>query len=216
MVKKRRDHGKLVMTKLSYATKLQLALTAPEQLFAAVKKEDLWPSIQFMSVTTLLTITLSLTLFFFMFFLSIGPVAIIIAPLLATFLLVIPKFPLALSIFGLFFLVIPPLLIPFLNFIRSAIIHLFVKFFKGTGDYTATYKVLAYSSVVMIPGAAAGIMTLLSPPLRMIAGILFPVWGIYIVTTGISLLHRISKTQALFAVLIPVLLLLISLGSIIL
>lgn len=90
------------------------------------------------------------------------------------------------------------------SFVNSGILHLFVKLFKGTGSYVETYKASAYQSALTIFGTLTYLFLFIQIPflgkaLYYLATIAFAIWGIYILITGISTLHKLSKGKAFLA-----------------
>ena len=80
----------------------------------------------------------------------------------------------------------------FMSFLYSGIIHLIIKAFKGTGSYSETYKVYAYS---MIPFLVLSLIPL-------IGGISI-VYSFVLMIIGIATVHNISKGKSALACLMP-------------
>lgn len=77
-----------------------------------------------------------------------------------------------------------------LSFITAGILHLFAMLLSGKGDYSATYKVMAYSyTAYLLVGWIP------------IIGIVFSLYSIYAMVRGLSVLHKISMLRALVIVL---------------
>jgi len=77
-----------------------------------------------------------------------------------------------------------------LCFIAVGIIHLFAKLFKGSGDYSATYKALVYANT---PSLLLGWLPWI--------GIIFSLYSFYLLLKGISKLHSVSMLRALVIVI---------------
>ena len=98
-----------------------------------------------------------------------------------------------------------------LSFIIYGVFHLFVMLLGGSGGYENTYKVFVYSST---PSSLLGWIALALFGLGLggiaVGGLIFIVliiWAIYLVVTGLSIMHKMSKLRALAVILIPVIIL---------
>lgn len=78
------------------------------------------------------------------------------------------------------------------TFVVAGVTHLFVRMFKGTGDYADTYRALVYAST---PTAL-----LSSIP---VVGSIATLYGLYLQIYGMSKLHRITTTKAVLAYIVP-------------
>lgn len=77
-------------------------------------------------------------------------------------------------------------------------LHLFLKFLlKGYGDLSSTYRVAAYSSVPYYIITLVGSFWLT----EVIGGLLF----IYLLTVGLSIVHKMSKLKSFLGTIIPIL-----------
>ena len=75
-------------------------------------------------------------------------------------------------------------------FINVFIIHLFIRLFKGKGNYADSFKAFAYGSTPsLLLGWVPGV------------GVVFGLWSIYLIIKGLSVLHKMSMVKALVAVL---------------
>jgi hypothetical protein len=79
------------------------------------------------------------------------------------------------------------------TFVGAAIIHIVAMLLGGKGDYSATYKALAYAAT---PSLLAGWIPFL--------GILAGLYSFYLAIVGISKLHEVSMGKAVAIILIPV------------
>jgi hypothetical protein len=78
-------------------------------------------------------------------------------------------------------------------FVEAAIIYFFAMLFGGKGDYSATYKALAYAAT---PFLLAGWIPFL--------GIIAALYSFYLAIVGISKLHQVSMGRAFVILIIPV------------
>lgn len=80
------------------------------------------------------------------------------------------------------------------SFIGAAILHLFAYLFadKATGGFEATWRVIAYTSALLV-------VTWIP-----FLGALIGLYGIYIEVMGIEQVHKTTTTKALAAVLAPI------------
>jgi len=78
-------------------------------------------------------------------------------------------------------------------FVGAAITHIVAMLLGGKGDYSATYKALAYAST---PSLLAGWIPFL--------GILAGLYSFYLAIVGISKLHQVTLARAFVIVIIPV------------
>ena len=93
-----------------------------------------------------------------------------------------------------------------LTFIWSGIVHLFVRMFKGFGDYSATFKSIAYSYVpLLIVGVIASYLGIFSTPVRLLLLFAAWTWSAAVKIVGLSELHVMSKKNAAFGYFTPVL-----------
>lgn len=83
-------------------------------------------------------------------------------------------------------------------FVSAALIHIVVRYFKGTGNYRDTFRASAYDS--------APLMLNFIP---IIGGLIGSTWSIIILTTGLKTLHNLTTTKAVLSWLIPPIVILI-------
>ena len=82
------------------------------------------------------------------------------------------------------------------------VLHLFLKFLlKGQGDLSSTYRVAAYSSIPYYVITLIGSFWFT----EVLRGLLF----IYLLTIGLSIIHRTSKLKSFLGTIIPILILII-------
>lgn len=95
------------------------------------------------------------------------------------------------------------IVIIFAPFIGAAILHLFIKLFGGTSDYSATYKTVVYSST---PSMLFGWIPFINYVMY--------IYNFYLLWRGTSIMHKMSMGRAFLALLIliiiPVLLIAIA------
>ncbi|MDO8480852.1 MAG: Yip1 family protein [Nanoarchaeota archaeon] len=181
--------------KMGYFKRLKLALFSPRRLFEQIKGEKLGKAFGFFALTMLLFSVLLGGIFFviYTFFLSFLsqylPLDVATLGLFGTWgVLGIAAMCVGIFVFSLLS-----------SFIGAALLHLFVKLFRGSGTYTATYQALAYSSA----GALFGLLLMLVPVIGSLAA---GIWQLVILLFGLSALHGISKKRAFFALVVETLL----------
>lgn len=100
-----------------------------------------------------------------------------------------------------------------LSFIVYGFFHLFVILLGGKGGYENTYKVFVYSSTPLSLLAWVGEMFFGFGSSGIILGvsifITLAIWGLYLLITGLSITHKISKLRALAVIVIPVIIVII-------
>ncbi|NOZ81695.1 MAG: YIP1 family protein [Candidatus Micrarchaeota archaeon] len=101
-------------------------------------------------------------------------------------------------------LAVNPVLLPVLMwvglfvglFIGAAIVHLFARLFGGKGDYSQTYKALAYGltpNILLL--AVNNVFQLVSP--------LIGLWSLILQVIGLAKLHEVSYLRALAMLIVP-------------
>ncbi len=115
---------------------------------------------------------------------------------------------------------------PIILFIIAGVYHVLLRLFGAKGDYEATFRVYAYVSSLALISIVLLIPTTTLPTLfdvslmtfmiiSFLIGLCVGIYGLYVSLVGLSKVHDIPKKRVLFAMLIPiviVLLLSISLG----
>ncbi|MCX6710061.1 MAG: Yip1 family protein [Candidatus Woesearchaeota archaeon] len=83
------------------------------------------------------------------------------------------------------------------TFLTSALLHLFIKMFKGKGTFAETYKAVGYS---VTPKAVGYIVTPFSWLMGMrVVNLFILIYGLYLQSLGVSKLHQISMGKAILA-----------------
>lgn len=184
----------------AYFLKLKSVLFSPSQFFESVSEEQgFLHSIKFLVLTVLLSsvllsISFVIALLVIPSFAFIGALFGVLLPGAFASLLILQ----ALFIF-VFFAIFGSLVLPLFLFIAAGILHLFVKLFRGQGNYVETYKVIAYSSAPMLPGIIISFIPI-------VGSLAVSIWQIILLVIGISSLHQISKGKAFLVWLTPFLL----------
>lgn len=177
---------------IGYFSKLKTILFKPSEFFNSIKStENINEALKFLALNLLITGLIS-ALFFsagFLFVSFTSPLTLTNALPFQSLLLL--STPLLLLIF---LIVIPlfleVLIIPFM-FVNSLVLHLFVKLFKGEGEFADTFNIGAYGTALFLPGIILGLIPI-------IGGLAIFVWQIIILILGISILHNISKLRSFF------------------
>jgi hypothetical protein len=106
------------------------------------------------------------------------------------------------------------------TFAGAGLLHVTTKVLKGTGNYIATYKAMAYG---MTPYFLFGwiinaIVILFSPGwlIQIGMGLAVTVYIIYLQMVGLSKLHDISKLRAFFIIMLPLIVAVVIVGIIVL
>jgi len=133
----------------------------------------------------------------------------VISGLLASIVLILAlqlfmnKFPMLAIFDGEPVLLLAPILIMlivivlfFASFIAAGILHVSAVLLHGQGRFEASYKVVAYSTAVMIPAVFISLIPIVG---QLITGI----WSLVITIIGISILHNVTKFRALIVILLP-------------
>ena len=85
------------------------------------------------------------------------------------------------------------------GFVGAGILHVFVRLLRGKGNYTESYKSVAYSQPPIIFMMILGMV----PVIGIAFLAVFSIFEAYVLIVGISRLHEISKKRALTTLLIP-------------
>ncbi|HLC33233.1 MAG TPA: Yip1 family protein, partial [Candidatus Nanoarchaeia archaeon] len=167
-----------------YFKRLVNVITEPVAFFALAKDEEgLLKSIKFLAATMLLYSVLNLGLFVvfqkvFTKMLGSGAADIplgLLAP-------IIIAGPLVFALAG--------------SFVFAGVIHLFARLLGGEGNYEASYKALAYSSAVLLPGLFISFAPMIGP-------FIVAVWSFVLALLGLSSFHSVSKAKAVMILLVP-------------
>ena len=183
-----------------YFSKLSSVLFSPAKFFKQIKaQQGLWQPFKFLLITYLifsglfsLFLVLALTVFISLLYNSF--------PILEFFLGMIPFYQILLSI--LVFVIIFLVLSLLMSFVGAGILHLFVRLFRGKGNYLQTYKAGSYASAVMlfvIVNILLYLLPVVGSALYYLASLVILVWQIIIMIQGLSLFHEMSKVKAFFA-----------------
>ena len=151
--------------------KIKKVLLRPTEFFTEIKKEvGVGKAFKYLALISLVYAVL-LTIFMFIFSIFLGG-------------------------FGLFFLLVLPIIIYFISligsFVGAGFMHLFVKMFGGKGDYSATYKVSVYSAT---PTFLLGWIQFVN--------LFVSIYSFYLYLKGLSILHDISMGRAFLIAIIP-------------
>ena len=162
--------------KLSYFAKLKNALFSPSLLFESVQGDGIWPAYQFVLITAILTGLLASVVLSLAWFNGLVPfldILFVWVPLIAM--------PVAL-------ITLLVALLSTLSFVSAALLHVSAKLLNGEGNFTASYAAVAYSLAPVLPG----VLLALIPVIGQLVGI----WQLFILISGISTLHQVSKSRA--------------------
>ncbi|MBI4146740.1 YIP1 family protein [Candidatus Woesearchaeota archaeon] len=168
-----------------YFGRLKEVLFSPAKFFESVKEEQgVGKPLLFVVISSAIVgVLLSVMLFVFFGFLiglaaeggaDVSSLVAALSPLLVAAVLFVGS--LVFSIVG--------------SFVFAGLFHISVKLLGGKGSFVQTYKALAYSSGVFIPG-----MVLMFIPF--VGSIATSVWAIVLFVIGVSALHDLSRLRAL-------------------
>ena len=103
------------------------------------------------------------------------------------------------AVLGIFLPIVSFILSLFSVFIITGIIHVFAMVFVGKGDYSATFKAMAYGAT---PSLLFGWLPFVGP--------IFSIYSLYLQLKGISALHQVSMGRAFLIIfLIPLIIVII-------
>ena len=182
---------------IGYFSKLKAILFKPSEFFNSIKSEEnINEAFKFLAFNLLITGLISAIFLSagFLFMSLTSPLTLTNAlpfqsllafstPMLLLILLV--TIPLLLEI----------LIIPFI-FLNSLLLHLFVKLFKGEGEFVDTFNIGAYATALFLPGIILGLIPI-------IGSLVVFIWQIIILILGISILHNISKLRSFLVLITP-------------
>ncbi len=204
--KKILEHTKSREQELGIFSKIGKTLTHPVELFQLTQPENIIQTLKYQLVVLLIPLAVGYILLFLFFQ---GASFIIASSGL------LPKasssiMSLSVVLLLLFFAIFTLVIIPLVNFLGAAVLHLFIKLYGGIGSYKETYKAIIYSST---PSILFGFI----PIFKVIPAI----WSFVLSIIGVSINHRISKLRSFLAIITPTIivvgilfLLLYQLGSI--
>ncbi len=93
------------------------------------------------------------------------------------------------------------------SFIWAAIIHLFVKIFKGQEEYKETYRAVAYAYAPYFPlttlGALLGLIPVAGTFIQGTLVVITLVWEAVLLVLGIKYLQKLSTGKAVASILLP-------------
>ncbi|MBS3106144.1 YIP1 family protein [Candidatus Woesearchaeota archaeon] len=163
--------------KIGYFRRLKLALFSPRQLFEHAKTEGIKRAFGFLVVTLLF------------FILIYGGLLLLAGSVLSAMLSLFLPFDISLISFSVLGIALAAVFLGFVvfSFVGAAVLHPFVKLFRGTGKYSATYAAIAYSTAPLL-------FLFLLP----VVGI----WQFIVLIFGLSITHGIPKARAFFALLL--------------
>ena len=169
-----------------YYWKLGKALFSPSRLFEYVQQErGIGKSLMFLFLNSVISGLLS-------------SIVLILALKMFT-----SRFPILALFDGEPVLLLAPILVMlivivlfFASFIAAGILHVSAVLLHGQGRFEASYKVVAYSTAVMIPAVFISLIPVVG---QLITGI----WSLAITIIGISILHNVTKFRALMVILLP-------------
>jgi len=94
-----------------------------------------------------------------------------------------------------------------ISFVWAAIIHLFVKIFKGQEGYKETYRAVAYSYAPYFPlttlGALLGLIPVAGAFIQGALAIVTLVWEAILLILGIKYFQKLSTGKAVATILLP-------------
>ncbi|NCO11489.1 hypothetical protein CO038_00115 [Candidatus Pacearchaeota archaeon CG_4_9_14_0_2_um_filter_39_13] len=165
--------------------KIGKAFSHPGELFSATQSDGIGPALKYWFVISLLPLIASL----------IG--AIVLSAYVSSyftqfglaFLAGASVFLITAALTGIIFAFLY-IIIPILMLITAGFLHLFVKLFKGTGSYANTFSAGIYAAT---PSIILGFI----PGVNFITWI----WTFVLMILGLSIMHKMSKVRAFFAII---------------
>jgi hypothetical protein len=171
--------------------KIKKVILSPSEFFEKIKTEKgISKAFKYLALLSLVNLVIGVVSFTFSitFISPLGNLSTFL-PLVATLGIVIPVVIYICSLI--------------LSFVVSGFIHLFVKLFKGKGDYSDTYKALIYAST---PSLLFGWVPY--------AGIIFGLYSFYLSLKGISKLHEVSMIRAFIMLIAPIVVIILAIIAI--
>jgi len=167
----------------SIIEKAKMVMTKPSEFFESVKSEPgIGPAFKYFAIILLVPIILFSLLIFVGISGLLGPsigdltggLPIMVAPILIYVILLVAFF------------------------VFAGFPHLSAKLLKGSGNYAATYKALAYAET---PSFLLGWIPIVGP--------IFGLWSLYLMIKGLSTLHDVSMGRAVLIIFFPLVVLVI-------
>jgi hypothetical protein len=171
--------------------KIKKVILSPSEFFEKIKTEKgISKAFKYLALLSLVNLVIGVVSFTFSitFISPLGNLSTFL-PLLAALGIVIPVVIYICSLI--------------LSFVVSGFIHLFVKLFKGKGDYSDTYKALIYANT---PSLLFGWVPY--------AGIIFGLYSFYLSLKGISKLHEVSMIRAFIMLIAPIVVIILAIIAI--
>lgn len=163
-------------SKISIPQKVKKVLVHPSDFFEIIKDEPgIGPAFQYLALISIVIAVGSISYIFFL------PEYIPPSELPEELLPLLDELT-SIGIIASFFIYMVVLVV---YFIGAGWMHIFVKLFRGKGDYSATYKANVYAST---PSLLFGWIP--------IAGTVLVLYSIYLVILGLSTLHEVSMARA--------------------
>jgi hypothetical protein len=208
---------------MKYLDKYFLLFANPADFFKKVVKEKVWwPIILFVAALTFFGELLELALWLPSLYTYMGS-GVGESELM---------FTLISTIAGVF---ISPVFAVLMSFLVAGVVHVGIRFFHGKGDYLATWKVVAYVSLIsilysLLVGSVQFVISFVNPDPQQSLLAAEPVMGVwwismlfisigvgvvsmlhvlYAAVLGLAQYHKIHKGHALIAIVLPVILLVI-------
>jgi hypothetical protein len=186
---------------MSLVEKIKKVILNPSEFFEKIKGErGVRNAFIFFAVISLISLIVNTLNFYFK------------VPLFSAGIVkIIPEFSLTFSLIVAVVLYVFSLV---LSFLGSAIMHIFVKLFKGKGSYSETYKSIIYGSTPLILFSWISLSAIYSLYVAGILSIIFILYSLYLGITGISKLHETSFKRGIAIFLTAVIVIGISVGII--
>jgi hypothetical protein len=190
-LKRKYGGGSTYYYEMSLIEKIKKVILSPSEFFEEIKTEKgISKAFKYLALLSLVNLVIGIVSFTFSitFIYPLGNLSKFL-PLVDTLGIVIPVV-----------IYIDSLI---LSFVVSGFTHLFVKLFKGKGDYSDTYKALIYAST---PSLLFGWVPY--------AGIIFGLYSFYLSLKGISKLHEVSMIRAFIMLIAPIVVIILAIIAI--
>jgi hypothetical protein len=194
-LKRKYSGGSTYYYEIRFTEKIKKVILSPSEFFERIKAEKgISEAFKYLAILSLVNLVVGIV----SFMLSIP----FISPLgnLSSFLPLLGALSTALGIVIPVVIYISSLI---LSFVGAGFIHLFVKLFKGKGDYSNTYKALIYAST---PSLLFGWVPWV--------GIIFGLYSFYLSLKGISKLHEVSMVRAFIMLITPIVVIILAIIAI--
>ena len=160
--------------------KVKAVILQPGKFFERVRGEkDIWTSFKYVAILSLVSLVVGIIGYSMNFGSALSGIATYV-PMLASF---------SASI-GIGSAIVSYIISLAMTFVSAGIIHIIAKLLNGKGNYTATYKAMAYSST---PSLLLGWVPWI--------GIIAYLYSLYLGIVGVSKLHSVSMLRSILIVI---------------